>query len=101
MILEWRKIWNSFTPTSDSFPFGFMQLSTIDASNLTNANPNIPVIRWHQTADYGFVPNEAMEVREAETILKIRNLLSTRAVLLMEFQVPTAKIIVGSLHKNR
>ena len=39
-----------------------MQLSTIDASNLTNANPNIPVIRWHQTADYGFVPNEAMEV---------------------------------------
>ena len=62
MISEWRKIWNSFTPTSDSFPFGFMQLSTIDASNLTNANPNIPVIRWHQTADHGFVPNEAMEV---------------------------------------
>ena len=75
MISEWRKIWNSFTPTSDSFPFGFMQLSTIDASNLTNANPNIPVIRWHQTADYGFVPNEAMEVREAEIILKIRNFM--------------------------
>ena len=62
MISEWRKIWNTFTSTSNSFPFGFMQLSTIDSSNLTNANPNIPVIRWHQTADFGYVPNEAMEV---------------------------------------
>ena len=38
MISEWRKIWNTFTPTSDSFPFGFMQLSTIDASNQTGRN---------------------------------------------------------------
>ena len=37
-FLQWRKIWNSFTPTSDSFPFGFMQLYTIDASNQTGRN---------------------------------------------------------------
>ena len=59
MITEWRKIWSTFTPTSSSFPFGFMQLGTMGANN---PNPSFPVIRWHQTADYGFVPNEVMEV---------------------------------------
>merc|ERR1712045_763703 len=41
----------------DHMPFGFVQLSTI----FQNTNPGFPVIRWHQTADYGFVPNEIME----------------------------------------
>ena len=36
-----------------------MQLGTMGANN---PNPSFPVIRWHQTADYGFVPNEVMEV---------------------------------------
>ena len=61
MISEWRKIWSANTPTSDEFPFGFMQLSTVQADN---HSPSFPVIRWHQTADYGFVPNEIMEVSE-------------------------------------
>ena len=59
MISEWRKIWSTFTPTSSSFPFGFMQLGPVQAGN---KSPSFPVIRWHQTADYGFVPNEDMEV---------------------------------------
>ena len=59
MITEWRKLWSTFTPTSDSFPFGFMQLGPVKPDN---KSPGFPVIRWHQTADYGFVPNEIMEV---------------------------------------
>ena len=27
-------------------------------------NPGTPMIRWHQTADHGFVPNERMKVIE-------------------------------------
>ena len=27
-------------------------------------NPGTPMIRWHQTADHGFVPNERMKVTE-------------------------------------
>jgi len=58
MISEWRELWSTNTPTSDMFPFGFMQLST----NQANSNsPAFPVIRWHQTADQGFVPNGIME----------------------------------------
>ena len=61
MISEWRKLWSTYTPTSGSFPFGFMQLGPWDSDN---KSPGFPVIRWHQTADYGFVPNEIMEVNK-------------------------------------
>ena len=64
MINEWRKLWSTNTPTSDKFPFGFMQLSTWDA----NQNTGFPAIRWHQTADRGYVPNEVMEVSNHETL---------------------------------
>ena len=59
MISEWRKIWNSFTPTSDSFPFGFMQLFTgINSRKLHETKqegiwcwfktiPNLPPFRNH------------------------------------------------------
>jgi len=58
MISEWRKLWSTSTPTSGSFPFGFMQLGPWDSDN---KSPGFSVIRWHQTADYGFVPNDIME----------------------------------------
>merc|ERR1719239_1464959 len=38
-------------------PFGFAQLSTI---NYEHANLNYPILRNHQTADYGTVPNPRM-----------------------------------------
>ena len=59
MITEWRNLWSAHTSTSDKFPFGFMQLSTWYSND---TSPNFPVIRWHQTADQGFVPNKIMEV---------------------------------------
>jgi len=58
MIEAWRAEFSKNSPTSDTAPFGFVQLApwrpdTMDAG--------FPVIRWHQTADYGYVPNERME----------------------------------------
>jgi len=38
-------------------PFGFVQLSTI---NYEHTNLNYPILRNHQTADYGTVPNPRM-----------------------------------------
>lgn len=62
MIETWRKLWSSNTGTAPDFPFGFVQLSTWTEGDLT---PGFPVIRWHQTADQGFVPNDIMKVRKS------------------------------------
>ncbi|BFZ25021.1 hypothetical protein BsWGS_28060 [Bradybaena similaris] len=60
MIQDWRNNFNKASngQTDDLFPFGFVQLSPY------RPNPNIsvgyPDIRWHQTADHGYVPNTDM-----------------------------------------
>ncbi|KAH9508988.1 hypothetical protein Btru_048482 [Bulinus truncatus] len=60
MIKDWRYNFNKFSngQTRSDFPFGFVQLSA------KAADPSIlvgfPDIRWHQTADYGYVPNPDM-----------------------------------------
>ena len=59
MISEWRRLWSTNTLTSNMFPFGFAQLSTWDAND---KKPGFPVIRWHQTADHGWVPNKVLQV---------------------------------------
>ena len=60
MISAWRQRWSSYAPSTPAdFPFGFVQLSTNDITNCTG----MPALRWHQTYDMGFVPNEAMQVK--------------------------------------
>ncbi|GFR98150.1 sialate O-acetylesterase [Elysia marginata] len=60
MIDDWRAKFHltSKGETNDVFPFGFVQLSA------NSPDPSIsfgfPNIRWHQTADYGYVPNPRM-----------------------------------------
>ncbi|XP_055889534.1 sialate O-acetylesterase-like [Biomphalaria glabrata] len=59
MIKDWRKNFNKFSngQTSASFPFGFVQL----APYLRNGpKEGFSDIRWHQTADRGYVPNPDM-----------------------------------------
>merc|ERR1719210_1844021 len=55
LINSWRTIWSESTKTSNMFPFGFMQLGT---QNKAKPDSLFPVMRWHQTAHYGYVPNE-------------------------------------------
>uniref|UniRef100_A0A8C5QMY8 Sialic acid acetylesterase n=1 Tax=Leptobrachium leishanense TaxID=445787 RepID=A0A8C5QMY8_9ANUR len=59
MIENWRQSFHegSSGQTDRHFPFGFVQLSTCQKSRDPD---NYPVIRWHQSADYGFVPNQKM-----------------------------------------
>ncbi|KAJ4942114.1 hypothetical protein JOQ06_011982 [Pogonophryne albipinna] len=60
MIDDWRMAFHqgSGGQTALDFPFGFVQLSTCENKSKSDAYPNI---RWHQTADTGFVPNPRMQ----------------------------------------
>ena len=58
MINSWRKEFSINSFTSMNAPFGFVQLATWRADSLHNT---IPVIRWHQTGDIGYAPNDLME----------------------------------------
>ncbi|XP_078687714.1 sialate O-acetylesterase-like [Branchiostoma floridae x Branchiostoma belcheri] len=60
MIDSWRDSWYQGTggQTDPTFPFGFMQIS----GNVPGSTDlGYPEIRWHQTADFGYVPNPKME----------------------------------------
>ncbi|GAA6089676.1 sialate O-acetylesterase isoform X1 [Tachysurus ichikawai] len=59
MIDDWRMAFRegSCGQTAQDFPFGFVQLSTYS----NNTHDCFQEIRWHQTADYGFVPNKRMK----------------------------------------
>ena len=58
MIDSWRREFSTNSATSDKAPFGFVQLASYKLHSLLAA---FPVIRWHQTADQGVVPNEMMK----------------------------------------
>ena len=60
LISSWRQRWNENTEglTDELFPFGFVQL----APNRDNRNNfNWPIVRWKQTGEMGYVPNERLE----------------------------------------
>ncbi|XP_077421855.1 sialate O-acetylesterase [Vanacampus margaritifer] len=60
MIDDWRTAFHmgSGGQTAMDFPFGFVQLSTNKKGSTDDGFPNI---RWHQTADKGFVPNSRLQ----------------------------------------
>ncbi|XP_057694725.1 sialate O-acetylesterase-like isoform X1 [Corythoichthys intestinalis] len=60
MVNDWRMAFNlgSGGQTAMDFPFGFVQLSTNIKGSTDDGFPNI---RWHQTADKGFVPNSHLQ----------------------------------------
>ncbi|XP_071327684.1 sialate O-acetylesterase [Trachinotus anak] len=60
MIDDWRMAFHqgSGGQTAIDFPFGFVQLCTFIKGSTNGSFPNI---RWHQTADFGFVPNQRMK----------------------------------------
>ncbi|XP_077161221.1 sialate O-acetylesterase isoform X2 [Paroedura picta] len=59
LIADWRESFHegSVGQTEQNFPFGFVQLSTYLR---VGVDDSFPRIRWHQTADYGYVPNKKM-----------------------------------------
>ncbi|XP_045171966.1 sialate O-acetylesterase-like isoform X2 [Mercenaria mercenaria] len=60
MIDDWRQKFHegSRGQTDDMFPFGFVQLAPW--RNDSTIEKGFPDIRWHQTADFGYVPNYRM-----------------------------------------
>ena len=83
MIDDWRDKWHTSTmeQTDPMFGFGFVQVSRClgiaiscmiffnlyiqlqlaATGNSNTSNNGFPKIRWAQTADYGFVPNERLQ----------------------------------------
>lgn len=57
LIQSWREEFSSHSSTDPMAPFGFVQLTQNQAGK---PDHDWTVIRWHQTADVGFVPNEKM-----------------------------------------
>lgn len=59
MIDDWRMAFHQASggQTEDDFPFGFVQLCTFTKYS---KDLSYPEIRWHQTADFGFAPNQRM-----------------------------------------
>ncbi|XP_066495510.1 sialate O-acetylesterase [Tiliqua scincoides] len=59
LIEDWRKTFHegSEGQTERFFPFGFVQLSAYRQEEIDESFPHI---RWHQTADFGYVPNRKM-----------------------------------------
>ncbi|XP_063403927.1 sialate O-acetylesterase-like [Mytilus trossulus] len=62
MIADWRKQFttNSDGQTNSLFPFGFVQLAPNRDRSKYDISTGFPDIRWHQTADMGYVPNYYM-----------------------------------------
>ncbi|KAL1781576.1 sialate O-acetylesterase [Sigmodon hispidus] len=60
LIDDWRQSFHygSQGQTERVFPFGFVQLSSYTLMNTSDYG--FPEIRWHQTADFGSVPNLKM-----------------------------------------
>jgi len=58
MIQGWREEWFKGTSgqTSSTFSFGFVQLATLGKND--TIQPYFALIRWKQTAEYGYVPNK-------------------------------------------
>ncbi|XP_005106538.1 sialate O-acetylesterase isoform X1 [Aplysia californica] len=60
MIADWREKFSQVSQqTNPLFPFGFVQLAP-NAPQPPYITVGFPDIRWHQTADYGYVPNPKM-----------------------------------------
>merc|ERR1711953_521229 len=58
MIDAWRELFSTNSNTEPDAPFGFVQLASWRPDNM---DAGFPVIRWHLTADYGYVPNERLK----------------------------------------
>ena len=58
LIDSWRQEFSADSATAPDAPFGFVQLASWRPDSL---DAGFPVIRWHQTADMGYVPNARME----------------------------------------
>jgi len=58
MIKSWRREFSTHSATAEDAPFGFVQLASWRPDELA---AGFPVIRWHQTADVGYVPNDVLK----------------------------------------
>ena len=58
MIGSWRKQWSTNSGTNEDFPVGVVQLGPWkNPPSARDDGSLFPLLRWHQTLDYGYLPN--------------------------------------------
>ena len=83
MIAAWRREWHAGTggQTDPTFPFGFVQLSTWGNPNMPFGSKGneqgVPIVRFGQTANFGYVPNPKMPC-----VSLVKRLLSEELIML-------------------
>uniref|UniRef100_H2Y181 Sialate O-acetylesterase domain-containing protein n=1 Tax=Ciona intestinalis TaxID=7719 RepID=H2Y181_CIOIN len=99
MINDWRDKWLEGTrgQTDKKFPFGFVQISTTTESDRPN-DGQYPVIRWRQTANYGYVPNEKMRNTFMAVAMDLAdNDSPTGGIHPRDKQTVAARLLLGSM----
>ena len=64
MFAHWRSTWALRSDTSENFPVGIVQLGPLtNKLNGTRINNGefFPLVRWHQSLDFGVLPNQMEE----------------------------------------
>ena len=66
MFFDWRNRWSQNSNTDNNFPIGVVTLGPFanpPTQEITRKDVGdyFPLIRWHQTFDYGFLPNSVEE----------------------------------------
>ncbi|KAL4224757.1 hypothetical protein ACF0H5_015454 [Mactra antiquata] len=79
MIDNWRLKFSTSGTTNSLFPFGFVQLAGYRPDHTISTG--FTDIRWHQTADYGYVPNH-----------RLRNVFMAVAMDLPDFTSPYSPV---------
>jgi len=54
-MTTWRQRWSQNSDSNPEFPFGLVQIAGYREGH---KGYEFPVLRWHQSADLGYVPNE-------------------------------------------
>ncbi|CAG5123856.1 unnamed protein product, partial [Candidula unifasciata] len=98
MIRDWRQNFHNFSngETDLEFPFGFVQLAGYRPNSTTTRG--FPDIRWHQTADQGYVPNNDMPNVFMAVAMDLPNFNSTYGPIHPQYKKEVAdRLALGGL----
>ncbi|KAK7107962.1 hypothetical protein V1264_015781 [Littorina saxatilis] len=98
MVKQWRTQFHqqSLHQTSNSFPFGYVQLAGNANTSLVGAFPGE---RWAQTANYGYNPNPAMPKTFMAVAMDLPDYNSPRGTIHPRYKQDVAqRLVLGALN---
>ncbi|KAK3097695.1 hypothetical protein FSP39_012205 [Pinctada imbricata] len=98
MINDWREKFyeGSNYETNFTFPFGFVQIGPDEGDY--SLDDGFPDIRWHQTADYGFVPNPKMKNTFMAVAMDMSDFATKEPIHFRDKIDVARRLVAGGLH---